>query len=222
MLFSLLLLLVLVFAWPKLLLWLNQPIKRVEVHAPFRFLHKDRVESVLKPFLRQHFFQLDLKGLQEALLEEAWVKEVSFSKDWPDRLTVSLEEKEPVARWYERQLITGDGDIFSPSDVGHFSELPVLKGPQSQAQAVMLQYLAISQLLRPLGLSVSELELGRTGAWQFNIGDIQVYLGRDERMERLQRFVRLYHARLESEWHSVKRIDLRYSNGAAVAWRGSK
>ena len=123
-----------------------------------------------------------------------------------------------MARWNELQLITGEGSVFTPVDVSRFDYFPVLKGPAMRAQEVMQQYLAISQLLRPLGLMVKELEFGKTGAWSFNVSGVQVSIGGDWRMERLQRFVRLYHARLETRWKYVKRIDLRYSNGAAVAW----
>lgn len=220
LLFSLLFVTVLVVFWPKLSFWLNQPIRRVEVHAPFRFLQKDQIEQLLVPFLGQRFFQLDMAGVQYALADQPWVGNVAISKGWPDQLVVTLTEKEAVARWYDQQLITGDGEVFSPADISRFAVLPVLRGPRSQARAVMSQYLAISQLLRPMGLVVSELELSSAGAWRFNIGTVQVYLGRDERMVRLQRLVRLYHARLESRWDSVRRIDLRYTNGAAVAWRG--
>ncbi|MDB2384370.1 cell division protein FtsQ/DivIB [Endozoicomonas sp.] len=211
-------LVVVVIICPKLWSWLNQPITRVEVHAPFIYVQRSQIESLLGERLNSRFFQLDLSSIRELLLVQPWLKEASLRKEWPDRLIVSLEEKEPVARWYNAKLISTDGGVFMPLSTGGFERLPVLKGSERQAQAVMQQYLAISQLLRPLGLVVSELELGRTGAWSFKIGGVQVNIGKDQRMERLQRFVRLYHAQLESKWKSVKRIDLRYPNGASVAW----
>ncbi|MDP0562301.1 MAG: cell division protein FtsQ/DivIB [Candidatus Endonucleobacter sp. (ex Gigantidas childressi)] len=211
-------LVILIIVWPRLWSWLNQPIASVEVHAPFQYVKREKVEVMLEPYLRSRFFQLSLTKIRSFLLSKPWVKEVSLKKEWPDKLVVSLEEQEPVARWHEFYLITGEGHVFMPVDISLFDQMPLLKGPDDKAQEVMQQYLAISQLLRPLGLMVIEIELGRTGAWSFNVSGVQVGIGADLRMERLQRFVRLYHARLEPKWKYVKRIDLRYSNGAAVAW----
>lgn len=212
------LLVILIIIWPRLRSWLNQPISLVKVHAPFLYLKREKVEVMLESHLKSHFFQLSLTEIRRFLLSQPWVKEVSLKKEWPDKLVVLLEEQEPVARWHELYLITGEGYVFKPVDLGGFDHMPLLKGPEDQAQEVMQQYLAISQLLRPLGLVVQEIELGRTGAWSFNVSGVHVVIGEDWRMERLQRFVRLYHARLEPKWKYVKRIDLRYPNGAAVAW----
>lgn len=207
--------------WPRFMMWINQPITRVEVHSTLRYIHKSRVQSMLNPLIKSRFFQLDLQRVREVLLSQSWVKEVSLRKEWPDKLVVFLEEKEPVARWGDDSLITGDGDVFSLRNLEDFQALPVLKGPYKQAQVVMQQYLAIGQLLRPMGLVVNELDLSSTGAWSFQVNGVRVNMGEDNRAEKLQRFIRLYHARLESQWQRVGRIDLRYSNGAAVAWNNS-
>ncbi|MGI9275931.1 MAG: cell division protein FtsQ/DivIB [Endozoicomonas sp.] len=204
--------------WPTLMNWVNQPIARVEIRAPFHSLERAEVEERLKPYLVNRFFYLDLEEARQALLEMPWTREVSLRRIWPDALEVSLQEQEPVARWARRELITGDGVVFRPQSVEGFRHLPMLSGPEDQALVVMQQYLAISQLLRPMGLSVRELILGSAGSWRFQVDHVQVNVGRDRRMERLQRFVRLYHARLDRQWQEVVRVDLRYLNGAAVAF----
>ena len=99
--------------WPRFMMWINQPITRVEVHSTLRYIHKSRVRSMLNPLIKSRFFQLDLQRVREVLLSQSWVKEVSLRKEWPDKLVVFLEEKEPVARWGDDSLITGDGDVFS-------------------------------------------------------------------------------------------------------------
>ncbi|MDD7804049.1 MAG: cell division protein FtsQ/DivIB [Endozoicomonas sp. (ex Botrylloides leachii)] len=215
---ALLSLIVVVIIWPKLWLWLDQPITQVNVHAPFIHLNQRQVELLLEDKLKGRFFQLNLVTIRKLLYGQPWVKEVTLKKEWPSKLVIFLEEKEPVARWGDQQLISADGDIFTPESVVEFQQLPMLRGSKRQAQEVMQQYLSISQLLRPMGLVVTGLNLGITGEWSFKLGSVQINIGRNQRMERLQRLVRLYHARLESRWAFVKRIDLRYPNGASVAW----
>ncbi|UYM16915.1 cell division protein FtsQ/DivIB [Endozoicomonas euniceicola] len=207
------------WGWPSLMNWLNRPISRVEIHAGFESLKQVKVEAELEPFLVNRFFHLDLKAMRQALLQMPWVHEASLRRRWPDRLEVSLQERQAVARWKQGKLITGEGVVFAPASVDEFELLPLLSGSDDEALKVMQQYLSISQLLRPMGLSVSELQLGSAGSWRFRVDHVVVYLGRDRRMERLQRFVRLYHARLDSRWSEVERVDMRYLNGASVAWR---
>ena len=215
---SLLLLTAVFISAPQLMNWLNQPIARVEVHAPFLHLQQGRVEKQLDEYLQERFFQLNLVAIQQELLQIPWVKNATVKRAWPDRLLVTIDEQQAVARWRQESLIGSDGMIFTPDRIVDFSELPVLAGPEYQALEVMQQYLAISQLLRPMGLTINELRLGDTGAWRFKVDGKEISLGRDRRMERLQRFIRLYHARLEQQWIRVERVDLRYLNGASVAW----
>ncbi|WP_257296429.1 cell division protein FtsQ/DivIB [Endozoicomonas sp. YOMI1] len=215
---SLFLLAGLLASTPWLMNWLNQPIARVEVHAGFEYLSREQVESVLQPHLQKRFFALDLSEMQLVLVAMPWVKSASVRRQWPDSVQVSLEEQQPVARWGSNALISNEGEVFAPEDIAGFSAMPVLDGPEEMAAEVMQQYLAISQLLRPMGLRLTMLKRSNSGSWRFTIGHVEVNIGRDRRMERLQRFVRLYHARLETRWNQVKRVDLRYLNGASVAW----
>ena len=203
---------------PWLMSWLNRPIVRVEVHSRFEHLSQEEVESVLYPFLQSRFFSLQLSEMQQALLTTPWVKTASVRRQWPDTVQVSLQEYQPIARWGSSHLISNEGKVFLPESVAGFS-LPQLVGPDDSAELVMQQYLAISQLLRPVGLRPESVIRSDSGSWRFTVAHVEVYLGRDRLMERLQRFVRLYHAELESRWQQVQRVDLRYLNGASVAWR---
>ena len=205
---------------PWLMSWLNRPIARVEVHSGFEHLSQEEVESVLYPFLQSRFFGLQLAEIQRALLATPWVKTASVRRQWPDTVQVSLQEYQPIARWGSSHLISNEGKIFLPGSVAGFS-LPLLEGPEDSAGQVMQQYLAISQLLRPVGLRPGSVMRSDSGSWRFTVGHVEVNLGRDRLMERLQRFVRLYHAELESRWQQVRRVDLRYLNGASVAWRAT-
>ncbi|WP_067584193.1 cell division protein FtsQ/DivIB [Endozoicomonas ascidiicola] len=209
---------VLAFA-PRIMDWLNQPIARVEVHSGFEHQSRQDVEKALEPMLQARFFSLDLESMQEALLGLPWVKEASVRKQWPDRVMVNLEERRAIARWGNHRLISNEGVVFEPNSLEGFSDVPVLAGADESAEEVMQQYLAVGQLLRPIGLRLKALTRKDSGSWSFVIGHVQVNIGRDRQMERLQRLTRLYHTRLESQWSEVDRVDLRYLNGAAVAWR---
>ena len=82
----------------------------------------------------------------------------------------------------------------------------------------MQQYQMLSQMLRPLGFSISRLELRERGSWFLTTNQgIELLLGRDQVVEKMRRFTAIYQ-RHWSRKAKIARIDLRYANGLAVAW----
>ena len=63
------------------------------------------------------------------------------------------------------------------------------------------------------------LSLDDRGAWSLQLDNgTQVYLGRDSMEERLQRLLSSWDALMEEQEVPPRDIDLRYTNGFAVAW----
>jgi cell division protein FtsQ len=50
-------------------------------------------------------------------------------------------------------------------------------------------------------------------------GGVQLVLGADEFMDRMQRFMMIYRTELAPRFDQVLRVDLRYASGVAVAFR---
>ena len=48
---------------------------------------------------------------------------------------------------------------------------------------------------------------------------VELLLGRDQIIEKMRRFTAIYQQELVQESDKIARIDLRYANGLAVAWR---
>jgi len=48
---------------------------------------------------------------------------------------------------------------------------------------------------------------------------VELLLGRDQIIEKMRRFTAIYQQALVQESDRIARIDLRYANGLAVAWR---
>ncbi|MTI15239.1 cell division protein FtsQ/DivIB [Sansalvadorimonas verongulae] len=208
----------LMWSLPKFWAWLDRPIAHVGIGGTFHYLRQEEVQSKLEPFLHSRFFVLDLHRMQRTLESDAWISNVRVRKFWPDRLEVSLEEEVPVARWLSSELLNADGKILTPRPGMIFDDLPVLGGPKGREREIMQQYMTLSLQFRPLSLKVEAVNLTPTGSWSFRVGGVNVQLGGDELIERMQRFSRLYYSKLKSSWEEVKSVDLRYQDGIAVAW----
>ena len=48
---------------------------------------------------------------------------------------------------------------------------------------------------------------------------VDILLGRDHVVEKMRRFAAIYERELKEQSANIARIDLRYANGLAVAWR---
>ncbi len=75
-------------------------------------------------------------------------------------------------------------------------------------------------------MSIDELILSERFSWQLTLNDgVTLNLGREERVERIQRFMDVYslikaQLKVEKEQNqAVDYIDLRYDTGLAVGWK---
>lgn len=195
------------------------PIRWLELNGEFQRVSAEQLRATLTPELGSNFFTVDLRALDEAAARISWVSSVNIQKTWPDTVTVLVEEYEPVAHWNQGQLISNRGKTFSVPEADELQGLPWLKGPEERLREVISTWVAFSERLMPLGLEVSELKLSQRGAWTMVLDNgTQVYLGRDEAEERLQRLLVSWDALMQERPAPPRDIDLRYSNGFAVLW----
>lgn len=151
-----------------------------------------------------------------------WIHQVAVARDWPDRLVITIREEEAIAYWNEDAYINEQGHVFvSPYAEG--GRLPQLYGPEGRERDVMLQYQQLSQVLLRTGQVVDTLMLDERGSWAFATrSGMQVLLGKEDIMKRMQRYVGVFQqAGLLEEMSRIARVDTRYSNGVAVDWKES-
>jgi len=99
----------------------------------------------------------------------------------------------------------------------------LLKTNFISAEKMMEQYKIFSEQLFFIGLKIEELEYDRSGSWRINTADsFQIFLGRDGLLEKLKRFNQVWLSQLRERRTDIDHVDLRYSNGMAVAWRESR
>ena len=221
--------------WPLLLLGLgygayefalralpyaDQPIARISVEGDLSYVNQQVVQQRIAPYASASFFSVDLLSLRNELETMPWIASAQVRRVWPDQLVVKLEEQLPIARWGDEALLNNQGQAFAPQELANYQHLPQLYGPKRAQQKVMQQYQVISQMLRPMGFSVARLELRERGSWFLSTGQgIELLLGRDHLVEKMRRFTAIYDKALKEQQTNIARIDLRYANGLAVAWR---
>ncbi len=196
------------------------PIKNVRVQASYQHLSKAMLREKMLPFVQKSFFNLHLSDLRTSLLQNPWVSKVMIKRVWPSRVDVKITEMKPVAKWNGATLITANGTIFAPPISTQPHNLPNLWGPPDQQQVVWENFDQMAAIIQPLKLHIVSIDYSARHAWSVQLSNgIEVLLGRQDILLRLKRMALVYEKALSSRAMNIKRIDLRYTNGLAVAWR---
>jgi cell division protein FtsQ len=199
------------------------PIKFIKIEGEFAFLNKDQLERQTIPVLNGGFFNVNLANIRNELVGLPWVEDVSVRRQWPDSLQVRVIEQKPVVLWGEKALISAKGKLFEPSQKPALN-LPQLSGPQGQHEVMLKELARMQAWLLETGLHIKRIELNARRSWILTMTTgMQLRLGREQMHERLNRFVSVYKETLEAEVlkksaREIKYIDMRYTNGLAVAW----
>ncbi|HEJ5554547.1 cell division protein FtsQ/DivIB [Pseudomonas aeruginosa] len=198
----------------------DRPIAKVSVEGDLSYISQRAVQQRISPYLAASFFTIDLAGMRGQLEQMPWIAHAEVRRVWPDQVVIRLDEQLPIARWGDEALLNNQGQAFTPKELANYEHLPRLHGPQRAQQQVMQQYPLLSQLLRPLGFSIARLEMSDRGGWALTTAQgVEIQIGRDHVVDKIRRFVSIYDKALKDQISNIARIDLRYPNGLAVAWR---
>jgi cell division protein FtsQ len=202
---------------------LDQPIEAVAVAGRFQRVSPADVERAVKQKVRNvGLVSVDLAAVRRAIASIPWVDTVTVQRAWPHGLRVVVSEQVAAARWRENGLLNTRGELFA-SDARHVPlELAQLSGPDGTENVVAQRYLASQGRLAEVGLRLTALRLDARGAWEFELANgVSVRLGRRQVDERFDRFVSTAAKLVTQRADDVSYVDMRYTNGFAVGWRGT-
>jgi len=196
------------------------PIQWIEVQGEFGRVSAEQVRASAVPALQDGFFGVDLEQVRERVEGLPWVRRAEVRKIWPDQLVVRVEEHKPVGQWNAGQLVSDRGEVFSVEGVTAIEGLPRFSGPEDAAAEVLSFHLALREQLIATGLDVVSLTLTPRGGWEARLSDgLQLVIGRDEPMARVERLVAAMDDLRLDPTRRPMAVDLRYTNGFAVRWQ---
>ena len=195
------------------------PIRTIQVSGTFKHLDQNEVESTLKRYLGEGFFSLDIHELQQHLNDRPWTESVSVRRIWPDKIRVTIIEKKPIARWDEQHLLSDQARVYR-ADAGEFSFLPLINAASHQPQWVLNRFQQLSARFETLDEQLVSLQVDSRGAMSVQlINGLVIKFGRSDIERKMNRLVKVYNDQILPRREQIQQIDLRYSNGFAVAWK---
>lgn len=242
---TLLALLVLLLALDWLLRGDTLPARNLRFEGEFRHVTAEQLELAVRDAVRGNFLLLDLESIRRRVETIPWVHRAAVRRSWPRDITVQYTEQQPVARWAELAIapplargprldpigeswVNRVGEEIHVDGVDLPSDAPNLAGPVGTSAVVLEHYQDFSALLAPAGLGIKRLTMTARRTWEVELSTLRaatreadgmlVVLDREDAGRKLERFARLYQPVLAAQATSIRRVDLRYSNGLAVEW----
>ena len=195
------------------------PIRNIQLQGSFENLDQREVEAALQGFIGEGFFSLDIHELQQAIRARSWTESVSVRRIWPDNLRVVIHEKKPVARWDAEHLLSDSARIYL-ADTAEFAHLPLVHAANQSPTWVLREFYHLQARFESVDERLVTLRVDSRGAFDLElINGLQIKLGRADIDHKIDRLVNIYQQQILPRREQIERLDLRYSNGFAVAWK---
>ncbi len=194
------------------------PVKRISFAGPFEHVNQKELETAALADLVGSFITADLAAAKQRVEALPWVDRAWVSRRWPNAVHVRFSEQNFIARWGNGAWLSDRGiAVILPQRDGP-KDVPQLLGPPGSELQVLEFYKKFQALLATAGLSIRQLELTSRRMWKLYLNNgVELVIGRRGMEERIERFIHMYPFLLK-EKRRIRRVDLRYANGLAVAW----
>jgi cell division protein FtsQ len=176
-----------------------------------------------------NFFSVRLDHARKAFEDLPWVRSASVRRVWPNGLSVTLEEQQPIGIWNTKdgpKLINSYGELFTVNlaEAELDKGLVEFSGPTNGNKEAVELYQQLGHWFKPLDTKVVSLSLSSRYSWTTRLDNGMVFeLGRDldqkdrsQIKNRLDRFFKVWPEVKDKLPNKVDYIDLRYANGFAV------
>lgn len=196
------------------------PIRKIRVSGALVHVNESMLNKAVMGKVSGGYFNVEVAAIREAVEQLPWVKTASVRRVWPDAIMINVMEQQPLAIWTSGGLLNTEGELFHPDTKSYPQGLLLFSAPSGMELAATELYRDIVFQLASTKLLFSHLQLDDRRAVKLHLNNgIELVLGREEQLLRLQRFMKIYEQTLAAHAARIKRIDLRYSNGMAVQWK---
>lgn len=194
---------------------LDRPVRSVEVVGALLPAEAADVQRRLTELKPRRLLSTDLRALRDHLLELPWPRSVQIRRLWPDTIEVRITRNFLVAKWGALGHLTATGELVR--NLEREPDVPVLDCAVASPHEALETYRHLQDIASEAGLEIKSLAQNAFGEWQLELSNgVRAQLGADLLRSRVERFLRLHRHLAEVSAKTVRYLDLRYANGAAV------
>ena len=196
------------------------PIKEIVIVNSYEHIDKEQINLIANRYLQSNYFKVDLNKIRFAFKKLPWVRDVSLRRKWPDKIVVSIEEHQVIARWNRVGLVNKEGEIFHAASE---ENLPLFIGNESHVKEITLKYKEIKKILEKEMMYVSIISLSERLSWEITTTDrLKINLGKDDILQKIIQFTDNLKYVISELKSTIEYVDLRYRDGFSVRKTNSK
>ena len=203
-------------------------IQKVVIDSPLLVISQGSIERETWRKISGNYLNVDLKTIETALENQPGVYQAVVRRVWPDTLSISVIETQVIAeyRQFDQSEEKVERQFINLPPQNGFSFRPLLRGPERYQAIVVDTFHEIFSLLAIVNLEPRSLSVGHSGQWELELrwpdlkseNTFRVYLGRDQIVEKIERFVLSFETVSSHKAGLISKVDMRYDNGFAVQW----
>ncbi len=184
--------------------------------------------------LGDNLVTIDLDRAADEIQKLEWVDSVSMRRAYPDRLAITVFEREPATLLADGQLwfVDHEGEVFKPVDAGEWQDMPVITGvtvddrgvdpvgSRDRLQNALEVVAAVDETSHLDESDIGELRVLERGGFEVVLADsgTTLHLAEESYEVGLQRLDALLDRELVA-LHDVSRLDLALRNQVVATWR---
>ena len=200
------------------------PIKNISIESIIININKDDVFEKSKNYLdSKSFFNFKINILKKEIEKVSWVKSADIRRVYPGEIKIYIEEHIPIAIWNNESYMNNIGDIFFIHDIK--KNLPIISSNQS-GNKIMFEYFSL--LLKYISDENFDIKIKKIE--ENDIRSLSAYLssgiivkfGSKDIRGKILTFIKVYKTLNTSDLEKIRYIDMRYSNGFSIGWKGVK
>ena len=199
---------------------LNGPITLINISGDLKRVPIQSIENHTNNLLNKRFLSFNAFEVKEKIVSLDWVESAEIIRIWPNKIDIRIIEESLLGIWNDDLILNSSGKLYVVDQRSVPENVPRLYGPKGSEKDNMNLFIKINNLLTGRGLYLETLTLDARGSWSFTIKPkIEIKLGKTEINQKLERFFLALDQSLLAKINKVSYIDLRYSEGLAVAWK---
>ena len=195
------------------------PIQKIHALGTFTMVNESMLRDVVAKTVTGGYFNVNVDEVQQAVEALPWVYQANVGRVWPDTIAINVTEQTALATWATGGMVNTQGTLFKPIEIVRPLPLPVFDGPVGMERNMTEFYGQAKSIVDELELSIRQLTMDSRHAYRLTLSNgIVILLGKENMLDRLKRFARVYKKVLATRAGDIARVDTRYSNGLAIGW----
>jgi len=193
-------------------------IKKISLNKKLVNSSKENIENISKKYLKdKSFFNFKINYLILELNKVEWVRNVDIRRVYPNEVSITIEEHQPVAIWNNKRYINNFGELFEVKIIK--KNLPLLQSDEDRINEIFDYFYQFNENLRlnNLEYKINKIEENEIRSVTiFLTSGLYIKLGSKNVKNKINLFFKVYKSLKTRDLKKIRYIDMRYSNGFSL------